>query len=170
MTARLVEIAPELSAGAVRSSLLEIMAGVHLCTIATCGNDGAPSAATVFFVLDEDELVLHLMTGPDTTHGRHLLENPSVALTVFSTDQRWTDEKRGAQIRATGKLTSAVAVPGVLAQYLATFRGVRGWIKGVADLPKTGSRFFTLSIDHVKLLDEPTFGERVHVQADVVRD
>jgi uncharacterized protein YhbP (UPF0306 family) len=120
---RLVEITPELSADAVRASLLEVMAGVHLCTIATCGNDGVPSAATVFFVLDQDNLVLHLMTGPDTTHGRHLLENPAVAVTVFSTHQRWTDEKRGVQILATGELTPAKAVPGVLRRYLATYRG-----------------------------------------------
>jgi len=168
--ARLVNITPQLSADAVRASLHQIMAGVHLCTIATCGSDGTPSAATVFFVLDEDDLVLHLMTGPDTTHGRHLLENPSVAITVFSTDQSWTDKKRGLQIFATGALTPAMAVPGVLGQYLARYRGVRGWIKGAADLPKTGSRFFSLTIDRVKLLDESTFGERVHVQADVARD
>ena len=167
--ARLVNITPQLSADAVRASLHQIMAGVHLCTIATCGSDGTPSAATAFFVLDEDDLVLHLMTGPDTTHGRHLLENPSVAITVFSTDQSWTDKKRGLQIFATGALTPAMAVPGVLGQYLARYRGVRGWIKGAADLPKTGSRFFSLTIDRVKLLDEPAFGERVHVQADVVR-
>ena len=168
--ARLVEITPKLSADAVRASLLEIMAGVHLCTIATCGDDGAPSAATVFYVLDEDDLVLHVMTGPDTIHGRHLLENPAVAVTVFSTDQRWTDQKRGLQIFATGELTPAKAVPGVLAKYLSTYRGVRGWVKGAADPPKTGSRFFSLTIERVKLLDEPAFGRRVHVQADVVRD
>lgn len=148
-------------------STLDILRAEKLCTIATCGNDGIPNAATVFYVFDEKKFLIHILTAPDTIHGQHICQNGHVALTVFSTTQKWTADKRGLQIYATGKRTPSTILPGVLKKYLNRYRGFSQWVKGVLDMKKIQSRFFTLRIEKIKIFDEPTFGKDVWVEVEV---
>ncbi|MGW8249114.1 MAG: pyridoxamine 5'-phosphate oxidase family protein [Anaerolineales bacterium] len=65
-------------------------------TLATCGADGQPHAAAVYFAADHD-LRLHFFSNPDSRHSRHLAADPRAAATIQPQCFDWQDI-RGLQI------------------------------------------------------------------------
>lgn len=150
---------------AVRASLLDILDTTPLCTIATADSTGVPAASTAFYALDRDELVLHVLTGPDTVHGRNILASGRAALTVYSTEQHWTDAKRGVQLHATAGLTAPDHLEDALQRYLKAYPGLSKWVGKAADIEANlENRFFTFVIDGCKIFDEPNFGTEVWIE------
>ncbi len=155
---------------AARASMLSILDDTPLCTIATCDQSGNPAAATVFYVLDRDEYLIHALTGPETLHGRNIRANGRAALTVFSSQQEWTDAKRGVQLQTTAGLTRDESLPKVLEMYLRAYPGLGKWVEHASEInSKLESRFFTFQIERCKIFDEPNFGTEVWVEVELRR-
>jgi uncharacterized protein YhbP (UPF0306 family) len=155
------------SAEAARKSLRDILSGTPLCTIATRDEDGDPSASTAFYALDQDEMILHVLTGPDTEHGRNILANGRAALTVYSTEQTWTDAKRGVQMKASAGLTSQGNVEDALQRYLAAYPGLSKWVRRAEEIEANlDNRFFSFVVEKCKVFDEPSFGSEVWIEVD----
>ena len=65
-------------------------------TVATTSTHGAPRAADVYFVSDQ-ELHLYFYSDPGSRHGRNIPRDPRVAVTVRSESMDWREVK-GVQI------------------------------------------------------------------------
>lgn len=155
---------PNFEVDAVRNSLLDIMAATPLCMIATADSTGAPAASTAFYVLDSDEMVLHILTKCESIHGRNILQNGRAALTICSAAQGWSDAKRGVQLTATAGPTAAIHVEDALQRYLVAYPGLRKWVRRADEIEThLESRFFSFVIEHCKIIDEPAFGGEVSI-------
>ncbi len=164
---QITNISTDASADAVQTSLLQILDATPLCTIATADTNGVPSASTAFYALDRDELVLHVLTGPETVHGRNILDNGRAALTVYSTSQVWTEGKRGVQVTAAAGLTAPDHVEDALQRYLQSYPGLGQWVKRADEIESNlENRFFSFVVEHCKIFDEPSFGTEVWIDVD----
>jgi len=169
----MIEIA-SVSAGAdhdaARASLFSILDATPLCTIATCDAAAMPAAATAFYVVDHEDVVIYVLTGPDTVHGRNIRSSGRAALSVFSSTQEWTDAKRGVQLSAAAGLTKADDVERVLELYLKSYPGLGKWVQSAGDIDKKlESRFFSFAVDRCKIFDEPNFGTEVWIEVEFAR-
>jgi uncharacterized protein YhbP (UPF0306 family) len=153
------------SVEAARKSLHDILSATPLCTIATADVDGNPSASTAFYALDHDGMIFHVLTGPDTEHGRNILANGRAALTVYSTEQAWNDAKRGVQINTRAGLTSEGSVEDALQRYLAAYPGLSKWVRRSEEIETNlENRFFSFVVEQCKIFDEPSFGTEVWIE------
>jgi hypothetical protein len=66
-------------------------------TLATCGQEGDPHAADVYFGCGE-ELVLYFFSDPESQHSRDLRGNPRAAVTIHPQEERW-EQILGLQMR-----------------------------------------------------------------------
>jgi uncharacterized protein YhbP (UPF0306 family) len=65
--------------------------------LATVGEDGLPSIAPLFYLLDES-LILYWLSSPNSQHSRNLLREPRAAATVYRSVENWK-EICGVQMR-----------------------------------------------------------------------
>ena len=148
----------------------KILDEVTLCSMATVRPDGKAHINTAYFWVD-DALRLFFASRPETTHVRNLGDNPSMALTVFSTGQEWDDDKRGLQLF--GEAFSAEGADGRLAEelYAKRFPDYAKWLREAdpADLEKFTPSFFVFVPDEIKILSEGDLGEEEFVTARVER-
>jgi len=70
---------------------------VTTLTLATCGADGAPHAAPVYFAADE-ELRLYFFSDPVSQHSLDLEHDPRAAVAIYPECHGW-QEIRGLQLR-----------------------------------------------------------------------
>lgn len=154
----------------VQRSLLRMLEANVLCSIATVTPEGTAHANTAFFAYSA-ALQLFFLSHPASRHCRNLMNNPSIALTVLSSEQRWADPGRGAQLF--GHAGDASGSAGVEAErvYGTRFPDYYRW-KG--SLPQADLsheyRFYRVDVSTVKILDEETLGDAIFVQGTVVRD
>lgn len=66
-------------------------------SLATTGEDGEPSVAPLFYIVDE-ELSLYWLSSQSNLHSRNLLRTPRAAATVHGSATCW-QEIRGVQMR-----------------------------------------------------------------------
>jgi uncharacterized protein YhbP (UPF0306 family) len=81
----------------VRERLLKFLREHQVLTLAVAEADGSAYAAALFYAVD-NELRFHVVTDPETRHGKAMLANSSVAGTIQSDRQHW-HEIRGVQFR-----------------------------------------------------------------------
>jgi len=66
----------------LHKTLLAFFQDASTLSLATVDDDGAPHAANVNFVADED-LNLYWVSHPDAAHSRHIAARPHVAITAY---------------------------------------------------------------------------------------
>lgn len=66
-------------------------------TLCTCGPDGQPHAAAVYFAADDD-LNLFFMSDPKSQHGQDIIRDPRAAVAFHPECHGWKDI-RGVQMR-----------------------------------------------------------------------
>ncbi|MDQ8754913.1 pyridoxamine 5'-phosphate oxidase family protein [Sphingosinicella sp. LHD-64] len=147
------------SGESVRGSLADILESSILCSMATVTPEGAPHINTANFSWT-DALDVIFMSHPSALHCRNLLGNPSMAMTVFSTDQPWTGPGRGVQLFGAAGVTSGADAEEAARSYSARFAQYDGWKTGLAeDDPAQGFRFYRFRVARVKILDEVALGD-----------
>lgn len=65
-----------------------------IMTLATC--DSVPWVATVYYGISDD-LILYIVTDPNSKHGKLIKKNPRVAFNIFDSHTKAPDKKRGIQ-------------------------------------------------------------------------
>src|SRR5207302_4188037 len=85
----------------IRTSVLRVLAETKLCSIATFARANRAHINTSFFAYSPN-LELYILSDPGSLHCRNLLDNPSMAMTVFNSNQRWEDPGRGIQLFGNG--------------------------------------------------------------------
>jgi uncharacterized protein YhbP (UPF0306 family) len=152
---------------AALASLFSILDTTSLCTIATCDSNREPAAATAFYALDRDNLVLYVLTRLHTEHCQNIVANGRAALTVFATTQNFTDAKRGVQLTAAAAPTSPEGLEHAFGIYLAAYPELGNWVETASDIEeKLDGCLFSFVIEHGKVFDEPKFGTEVWIDVD----
>jgi hypothetical protein len=152
----------------LRATVFTILEGNVLCSIATVTPEGRPHINTAYFSYS-DVLELYFLSHPASLHCRNLSSNSSMAMTVFSSAQQWTDPGQGIQLFGTAE--QAPSIDEAERSYASRFHNYVGW-KGTLsgdDLARQ-YRFYLFRVAEVKILDERTFGDALFVRALVQRE
>ena len=161
---------PRFSEYRVRRSLMRILRANELCSIATVTGGGRAHNSHLYFCWSED-LEFYFLSDPRSLHCRNLLTNPSMDMTVFSSDQPWDRPGRGLQLwgrcveakgQHAGKAERAYRIrfPKYSEYRASVARDARG---------KFQYRFWRFVPWRTKLLDEREFGGGVFVTASIWR-
>lgn len=153
----------------LRRSILRVLEANVLCSMATVTPEGVAHINTAYFTYS-DALELFFLSHPTSRHCRNLVSNPSIAVTVFSTDQRWTDPGRGVQLFGTAEEASGSMAEEAEHWYGSRFPAYPTWKASLAEGDVARQyRFYRVIVSAVKMLDEEALGDALFVHAAVVR-
>lgn len=155
----------------VRSSIFRILKGNVLCSIATVTRENRAHINTAYFCYSDD-LELYFLSDYGSVHCRNLSTNSSMAMTIFSSSQKWGNPDRGMQLF--GTCSQARGHQATIAErlYGKRFPAYPGWMAGLSDEEKRRvSRycFYRFLPSRIKILAEEDFGAAVFVIAAVTR-
>lgn len=154
----------------VEESVFRILESNVLCSIATVAREGRPHINTAYFSYS-DALDLYFLSHPGSLHCRNLSNNSSMAMTVFSSAQQWTDPGQGIQLFGICEQTSGSSVEEAERSYANRFHAYASW-KGTL---KRGDlahqyQFHRFRVTGIKILDESNLGDAVFVRVSVERE
>src|SRR5580700_9635125 len=123
---------------------------------------------TAFYSFDAS-LRLFIITDPKTTHGVNLAKNHSVAIAIFDSHQEFWTPLRGLQLFGECRQTPLLQLPHALTSFAKRFPVFTELVKSPTDFAskKLGIRFHTITVQGLKLFDEPTFGEEVFINLKI---
>ena len=157
---------------AVRASLARILAETELASLATVAPGHRAHISTAFVAYSRD-LEFYFLSDPASTHAQNLIRNPSMAMTIFRSSQRWGGEDSGAQLFGTARRATGARAQQASRHYGRRFPLYARWTRGrlaeerlLADGLKTLS-FFRFVPDRVRVLDEGRFGVATFVTASI---
>lgn len=140
-----------------KKDLLAYLQTQHLMAISTVGD--APWASTVFFVADE-ALNLYFVSDPDSDHCSHITKNPNVAMAIFDSRQRVSDQKIGVQMKGRAvQLADPESIRGPLSLWNGHNPGFEQVIT-VENMEKgmIHSKVYKISPTYVKFFNEKLYG------------
>jgi hypothetical protein len=152
---------------ALLRSLTSILDSTSLCALATVAPGPRAHGSHVCFARSA-ELEVYFLSDPRSNHARRLEENPSMAVSVFDSHQRWGGPDRGAALDGTCRALAGRAAARAEAIYGRRFAAYPRW--KAATSPGEAAlrwRFFGFRPSRAKVFDEPAFGEGVFVTARV---
>ncbi|NNN17372.1 MAG: hypothetical protein HKL79_03290 [Thermoplasmata archaeon] len=159
---------------AVRASLAHILAETSIASISTV-TPGHRAHINTAFVAYTPDLEFYYISDPAAAHAQNLLRNPSMALTIFRSTQRWGGDDRGAQLFGTGRRVAGAATKTARRVYARRFPRYAQYLRGrtpqdrlLADGLRTLA-FFRFTPDRVQVLDEGRFGAATFANATVRR-
>lgn len=160
------------SEGRVKGSILRILRGNVLCSMSTVAGGHRAHINTAYFCYSED-LELYFLSDPSSVHCRNLSTNSSMAMTVFSSSQKWGGPDRGMQLFGTCSELRERQATKAEQLYTKRFPSYGEWMAGLSkndQLRAFRYRFYRFLPRKVKVLDEAKFGGAVFVIAAVRRD
>jgi uncharacterized protein YhbP (UPF0306 family) len=131
-----------------------------LCAIATVSPGGRAYVNTAYFAWGPAFEIVWL-SAPDARHSRNVRANPSAAVAVFRSTQRWGGSDRGIQVFGRARELRGRAALDAERLYARRFRAYEG------DLPEF--RFYRLATRRLKLFDERVLGGGTFVTVSVKR-
>jgi len=161
---------PRVTEQRLNRSVFRILRANVLCSIASVTADHRAHINTAYFCYS-DVLEIYFLSHPGALHCRNLSQNPSLAITMFSSGQEWGGSDAGVQLfgvsdQARGPLArQAERLYGQRFPTFVTWRASRK--KG--DVAQA-YRFYRFLTERVKVLDEREFGAGVFVSAHVRRE
>lgn len=160
---------PTVSEGGLRQSVFRVLEANVLCSMATVTPDGHAHINTAYFSYS-DKLELYFWSHPDSLHCRNLQGNPSMAMTVFSSVQQWTNPGLGLQLFGPCEQASGSSANEAERSYRTRFPPYDKWREILKeDDPASRYRYYRFAVTAVKVLDEKDVGDAVWVLASVVR-
>lgn len=103
------------------NSVVKLLREETTLTLATVSEDGAPSAAPLFYIVD-DELSLYWLSSTSSRHSRNLLASHRAAATVYRSARSWR-EIRGVQLHgAVSKVTIPQRRAAIVKAYCERFK------------------------------------------------
>jgi uncharacterized protein YhbP (UPF0306 family) len=155
---------------ALNESISVILNAAKLLSMATVRSEGVAHINTAYFAFD-DALRLFIITDPESVHGRNLVSNHSVAVTVFDSQQEFWTPLRGLQLFGTCQQTPLMGLPHALNCFLGRFPVFSELVRNPADFATKAVtvKLHTITVERLKLFDEPTFGEEVYIDLNIPR-
>jgi uncharacterized protein YhbP (UPF0306 family) len=131
-----------------------------LCAIATVSPGGRAYVNTAYFAWGPAFEIVWL-SAPDARHSRNVRANPSAAVAVFRSTQRWGGSDRGIQVFGRARELRGRAALDAERLYAKRFRAYEG------DLSEF--RVYRLATRRLKLFDERVLGGGTFVTVSVKR-
>jgi len=142
-----------------RASIAAYLAAHSTLALATIGPDGAPMAASLFFVADAD-LRLYWVSGNSSRHSQNLTRHSRMAVTIHNETWTWT-EIAGVQMEGSAR----VVPPGP--EWQAAWQLYLGKFPFVSDFQAEVSRsnFYAFTPAWMRLIDNSRgFGHKEEIQ------
>jgi hypothetical protein len=157
----------------IQASLVRLLAGNQLCSMASRSEAGATHISTAYYSYSPD-LVLHFLSHPDSVHCHNLARFPQSAAAVFDSHQPWGAPHAGVQLFGTVAATPAAQLAAVETEYSSRFpRYATRARRSAGPAPESrifaALRFYSFTPERVQLLDEWEFGEEVFITASLLR-
>ncbi len=153
-------VTPRPSPARLRGSILRILAGNALCSIATVTAGRRAHICHVYFCYSDD-LDMYFLSHPRSLHCRNLTTNPSCAVTVFSSRQTWGRPDQGVQLFGVCAHARGLRARTAARLYGKRFPLYAEWKAGAEkDDPIQAYRFYRFVPTSLKVLDEKEFGAR----------
>lgn len=160
---------PRYSEHRLGTSLRRMLKATELCAIATVTRSGQAHISHLYFCWSP-ELAIYFLSDPRSLHCRNLQSNPSMAMTVYRSDQPWDRPGRGVQLWgrcAEARGTQAAEAERLYAKRFPECSELRG--SGSAAHNPFRYRFYRFIPRKIKILDEEEFGGGVFVTAAIRR-
>lgn len=151
-------------------SLRSIFDSSVLCSVATVNIDQTSYINTAYFSYDES-FNLYFLSDPQTNHCKNIECNPSVAITVFDSNQPWGEAPLlGLQLFGTARLLPITEQQDGAANYGSRFSAYNNYISSLTprELDAFPSRFYQVHPQSFKILDEVSFGEENYVTVNII--
>lgn len=157
----------------LRRSLFRILQETALCSMATVNRLNRAHINTAYFAFSED-LELYFLSDPGAVHCRNLSGNPSMAITIFNSSQRWGKPDKGLQLFGACREAKGRQVAKAERVYGKRFpeyaERTTGAHRSKREAPRLRSyRFYRFLPRMVKVFDEREFGSGIFVGAAVLR-
>jgi uncharacterized protein YhbP (UPF0306 family) len=153
----------------VRQSVLSILDKNVLFSISTVTPEGRAHINTAYFSYS-DKLELYFLSHPGSVHCRNLERNASMAVTIFSSLQQWTDPGQGLQLFGTCQATSGSSAEEAERAYQRRFPAYQNWKAALKDEDLAREyRFYRFEAAWIKILDEKNLGDAIFARATVFR-
>jgi len=166
-------VAGNLSDRRLRKSIIRILRDSGLCSMATLDPRNRPHINTAYFCYRGlDDLEIFFLSDIKSRHCRNLSRNPSMAMTIFRTNQPWDSPGRGLQLfgscsQTEGKLAERV--------YAKRFPSYARWMSSTKKDEKKlaeqlrSYRFYRFLPRQLKVLDEAEYGGATFVMVTLGR-
>jgi uncharacterized protein YhbP (UPF0306 family) len=138
-----------------------LLSASPLCAISTVATDGRAHVNTAYFAYGGDFLVIWL-SAPEARHSRNIRRDPSVAIAVYDSKQKWGGYDRGIQLFGAARETSSRAEREAERLYARRF-------KAYAPGELKAYRFYRFRPRTLKLFHERELGGATFVTAKVGR-
>jgi uncharacterized protein YhbP (UPF0306 family) len=158
----------------IRRSILGILRENTLCSMATVAPGNRAHINTAYFCYSA-QLELYFLSDPEAQHCKNLERNPSLAMTIFSSSQKWGNPDRGLQLFGTCRRVDGRPAEEAAHWYGTRFPAFGKWLKGASDADRRQAALLRSYAFHrflpkrIKILDEREFGGGVFVTAIVKR-
>lgn len=132
-----------------------------LCAVATVSRGGRAHVNTAYFAWGPAFDIVW-WSSPEARHSRNIRANPSTAVAVFRSTQRWGGSDHGVQLFGSARELSGRAAREAERLYAARFTRYAGG--------NDAYRFYRLRTRRMKLFDEHAFGGATFVTVAVGSD
>ncbi len=159
----------ELTTKEIEDSFWRILKENMLCSVATVMPNCQAHINTVFYSYTDD-LDLFFLSHPNSQHCRNLKENPSMAVTIFSSQQIWAGSDQGLQLFGLGGEIFGRDLLKAERSYGDRFPGYMAWRKDLHP-PDLGLDYhlYRFQVVRAKVYDEKTWKRSVFAEVDVIR-
>jgi len=140
--------------------------------MATLSPGNRPHINTAFFCYSSD-LEICFLSAPISQHARNLGRNPSMAMTIFRSQQAWDQPGRGLQLFGTCREATGRGARKAEILYAKRFPAYGRWMASATAASKKAAaqlrsyRFYRFLPTRVKILDEREFGGAVFVTSAI---
>ncbi len=149
-----------IASGRIAVTARRLLDASPLCAIATVTPGAGAYVSTAYFASSPEFEVVWL-SDPRAKHSRNIRANPSVAVAVYASEQRWGEPDRGIQLFGTARELDPAGARDAEAVYAARFPGY--------DFERISAyRFYVLRPRRLKVFDETELGTGVFVTARLV--
>jgi uncharacterized protein YhbP (UPF0306 family) len=160
---------PGASEASLLGTVLRVLEGNELCSIATSADGHRPYISTAYFCYSK-ELALYFLSHPNARHCRNLARHPSAAVAVCSSGQPWGLPNLGVQLFGECRRANGPRRREAERLYAARFPAYPRWRSTLA-AGQAGSeyRFYRVLVTSLKIMDEQAIGDGVFARAMVRR-
>jgi uncharacterized protein YhbP (UPF0306 family) len=150
----------------VQRAILRILRKNVLCAFSTIAPNRRAHVNTAYFAFS-NRLEIFFLSHPESLHCRNVARNPTMAVAVFESAQKWGELDRGLQLFGTCREARGARAQTAERAYARRFKAYAEWNDSEDDGSEGDYRFYRFVTKQVKLFDEREFGELVFITAAV---
>jgi len=148
-------------------SIQGILDAHNSMAMATVTPTGQSYINTIHYGYD-NRLNFFVLTQPFTQHSQNVAANPSVSVAIWNEPQVWGTDLKGLQLFGNCERVKEAELQHAIdafTQHIPAFGDV---FKTPADTEKSESKLYVIHTVGVKILDEPRFGRRNYLTAEIL--